>query len=61
MIACTTMNDCSRTLLQDYVVRLSDEALLYELAESVQHYYHRIADGRAAATVALMQVLYCTV
>ena len=55
------MNDCSRTLLQDYVVRLSDEALLYELAESVQHYYHRIADGRAAATVALMQVLYCTV
>jgi len=41
---------------QDYVVRLSDETLLFELAESVQAYYHRINDGRAAAVVALMQL-----
>lgn len=41
---------------QDYVVRLSDEALLLELAEGVQKYYTRVNDLSAASRVALLRV-----
>jgi len=41
---------------QDYVIRLSDEALLLELAEKIQKYYQRVGDMKAAAHVALLRV-----
>ena len=41
---------------QEYVVRLSDEALLLELAEGLQAYYTRVKDHSAASRVALLRV-----
>lgn len=41
---------------QDYVIRLSDEASLVELAEAVYSYYRRVGDDRSAAQVALLHV-----
>lgn len=43
-------------LSQEYVIRLSDEAALVELAESVLAYYRRINDDRASASVSLLIV-----
>lgn len=41
---------------QEYVNRLSDEALLLELAESVYKYYLRIDDKRAASVICLLRI-----
>jgi len=38
------------------VIRLSDEAMLVELADSIRLYYKRIGDDKAAASVSLMIV-----
>ena len=40
--------------MQEYVTRLSDEASLIELAESILAYDNRVSDFKAAAAVALM-------
>jgi len=45
-----------RFVMQDYVIRLSDEASLIELAEAICKYYIRIGDNSAASTVALLHV-----
>ena len=42
--------------MQDYVVRLSDEASLIELAEAIVSYYVRVGNFLAASNVALMNV-----
>ena len=44
------------TTLQDYVVRLADEAALVELSELVRGYFLRVNDLRAAAIVSLLHV-----
>jgi translation initiation factor 3 subunit C len=41
---------------QDYVVRLSDEASLIELAEEIFRYYCRVGDDKAASMVALLRI-----
>lgn len=41
---------------QDYVVRLSDEAMLVELAQAARVYYRRVGDERSCAAVALLIV-----
>ena len=41
---------------QDYVVRLSDEAFLLELAEGLQKYFERVNNAAAASEVALLRV-----
>ena len=41
---------------QDYVIRLSDEAHLLELAEGMQKYYERINDHASASEVALLRM-----
>mmetsp|Transcript_14560 Transcript_14560/g.21940 ORF Transcript_14560/g.21940 Transcript_14560/m.21940 type:complete len:1011 (-) Transcript_14560:147-3179(-) len=41
---------------QDYVIRLSDEALLLELAEGLQKYYTRVGNKSAIASVALLRL-----
>jgi translation initiation factor 3 subunit C len=41
---------------QDYVVRLSDEAFLLELAEGMQKYFERVNNTVAASEVALLRV-----
>jgi translation initiation factor 3 subunit C len=40
----------------DYVVRLSDEAMLVELAQAVRVYYRRIGDEKSCSSVALLIV-----
>lgn len=41
---------------QDYVIRLSDEAFLLELAEGLQKYFERIRNFSVAAEVALLRM-----
>ena len=43
-------------LEQEYIHRLSDEAMLIELAEAIQKYYIRVGENIAASEVALLQL-----
>eukprot|EP01034_Spumella_vulgaris_P021628 gene21628-27667_t len=50
------VNPAPDLVLPEYVIRLSDEASIVELADSVLGYYKRVHDDRASASVALLIV-----
>lgn len=43
-------------MCQEYIHRLSDEAMLIELAEAIQGYYTRVGENRSASALALLQL-----